>query len=68
MQGHCVTRDDLFGDQGSQKIRTGTHRFGTSRHPNISPRSIHRHDFQAVASVPLHGEKLELNNPMSLTL
>jgi len=33
IQGHCVARDDQFGDQGSQNLRTGTHRFGTSRHP-----------------------------------
>jgi len=33
MQEHCVPTDDIFGDQGSQKIRTGTHRFGTSCHP-----------------------------------
>jgi len=33
MQGHCVSGTIHFGDQGSQKIRTGTHRFGTSRHP-----------------------------------
>jgi len=25
----------LIQDQGSQNIRTGTHRFGTSRHPTV---------------------------------
>ena len=34
MQGHYVTSDDILGNQGSQKIPTGTHRFGTSRHPH----------------------------------
>jgi len=33
IQGRCVTRDDYFGDQGSQNIHMGTHCFGTSRHP-----------------------------------
>jgi len=33
IQGRGVKRDDEFGDQGSQNIRTGTHRLGTSRHP-----------------------------------
>jgi hypothetical protein len=33
MQGHFVSGTIHLGDQGSQKIRTGTHRFGTSRHP-----------------------------------
>ena len=32
-QGHCVSGTIHLGDQGSQKIGTGTHRFGTSRHP-----------------------------------
>ena len=33
MQGHCVSGTIHPGDQGSQKIRTGTHRFRTSRLP-----------------------------------
>jgi len=33
MQGHCVSGTINLGDQGSQNIHTGTHRFGTSRHP-----------------------------------
>jgi len=33
MRGHCVSGTIHLGDQGSQNIRTGTHRFGTSRHP-----------------------------------
>ena len=33
MQGHCVSGKIHIGDQGSQIIRTGTHRFGMSRHP-----------------------------------
>jgi len=33
MQGHCVSKTIHLGDQGSQKIRTGRHRLGTSRHP-----------------------------------
>jgi len=36
MQGHCVFGKIHFGDQGSQKIRTGTHRFRTSHHPTDS--------------------------------
>ena len=32
MQGHCVSGTIHLGDQGFQKISTGTHRFGTSRH------------------------------------
>jgi len=35
MQGLFVTRDDWFGDQGSQNIRAGTHRFGTFRQPTL---------------------------------
>jgi len=35
MQGHCVSGTTHLGEQGSQKIRTGTHRFGTSRHPSV---------------------------------
>jgi len=35
IQGHCVSGTIDLGDQGSQNIRTGTHRFGTSRHPTI---------------------------------
>jgi len=42
IKGHCVTRDYSFGDQGSQNIRTGTLRFGTSRHPTL------------LGSVPMH--------------
>ena len=34
MQGHCVSGTIHLGDQGSQNIHTGTHRFGTSCHPN----------------------------------
>jgi len=33
IKGHCVTRKDSIADKGFQNIRTGTHRFGTSRHP-----------------------------------
>jgi len=33
MQGHCVSGTIHLGAQGSQKIRMGTHRFGTSHHP-----------------------------------
>jgi len=33
IQGHCVSGTIHLGDHGSQKIRTGTHRLGTSRHP-----------------------------------
>jgi len=35
MQRHCVSGTIHLGDQGSQKIRAGTHRFGTSRHPTV---------------------------------
>jgi len=35
MRGHCVYGTIHFGDQGSQKIRTGTHCFGTHRHPTV---------------------------------
>jgi len=35
MQGHCVSGTIHQGDKGSQKIRTGTPRFGTSRHPTV---------------------------------
>jgi len=46
MQGQCVSGTIHFWDQGSLKIRTGTHRFGTSRHPTVlllSPSSGTRH-------------------------
>jgi len=33
MQGHCVSGTNHFGDQESQKICSGAHRFGTSHHP-----------------------------------
>jgi len=33
MQGHCVYGMIHFDDQGSQNIRTGTHRFRTFHHP-----------------------------------
>ena len=33
IQGHCVIRNDSFGDQESQKICAGTRPFGTSRSP-----------------------------------
>jgi len=33
MQGRCFSGTIHLGDQGSQNIRTGTHRFGTSCHP-----------------------------------
>jgi len=33
VQGHCVSGTIHLWDQGSQKFRTGTHRFGTSRYP-----------------------------------
>jgi len=36
MQGHCVPWMINFGDQGSQKTRSGTHRFGTSYHHTVS--------------------------------
>jgi len=36
MQGHCVSRPIHLWGPGSQKIPTGTHRFGTSRHPPCS--------------------------------
>ena len=36
MQGHCVTRDDLFWDQRSQNICMGTHCFGTSHHIEVT--------------------------------
>jgi len=32
MKGHCVLGTIYLRDQGTQNIRTGTHRFGTSRH------------------------------------
>ena len=32
MQGHYVPGTIYVGDQGFQNIRTGTHRFATSRH------------------------------------
>jgi len=35
LQGHCVYGKINFGDQGSQKIRTGTHHFRTSHHPTL---------------------------------
>jgi len=35
MQGHCVSGSLHLGDQGSENIRTGTHRLGTSRHPTV---------------------------------
>jgi len=35
MQGHCVSGTIHFGDQGSQKIRTGTSHFRTSRPKNV---------------------------------
>jgi hypothetical protein len=35
MQGHCVSGTIHLGDQGSQNIRSGTHRFRTSRHPTF---------------------------------
>jgi len=41
IQGHCVSRTINVGDQGSQKIRTGTHRFGTSFHPTISFQDVY---------------------------
>jgi len=34
-KGHSVSGTINFGDQGSHKIRTRTHRFGTSHHPAI---------------------------------
>jgi len=33
MQGHCASGTIHLGDQGSQKICSTTHRFGTSHHP-----------------------------------
>jgi len=36
MQGHYVSETIHFGIQGFQNIRTGTHRFGTSRHPTFT--------------------------------
>jgi len=33
IKGHCVSGTFDLGDQGSQNMRTGTHRFKTSRHP-----------------------------------
>ena len=36
MQGHCVIGTNHLGDQTSKSIRTGTHRFGTSRHPTLT--------------------------------
>jgi len=33
MKGHWVSGTIHLGDQGDQKICTGTHRFETSRHP-----------------------------------
>ena len=33
LQGHCVSVTNRLGDQGSQNIRMGAHRFWTSRHP-----------------------------------
>jgi len=35
MQGHCLSGTTNFGDQGSPKTRTGTHRCRTSHHPTI---------------------------------
>jgi len=35
MQEHCVFGTVHLGDQGSKKILTGTHRFGTFRHPSV---------------------------------
>jgi len=35
MQGHCVSGTIHLGDEGSQNIWTGTHRFRPSRHPTI---------------------------------
>jgi len=35
LKGHCVSGTIRLGDQGSQNIRTGSHRFGTSRHPTV---------------------------------
>ena len=35
MQGQCLSGTIHFGDQGSEKIRTGTHCFETSRHPTV---------------------------------
>jgi len=39
LQAHCVSETIHLGDKGSQKIRKGTHRYGTSRHPTISEMS-----------------------------
>jgi len=33
MKEHCVSGSIHLGDLGSQKIRKGTHRVGTSRNP-----------------------------------
>jgi len=33
MQGHCVSETINFGDQGSQTIHSGTHRFRMFHHP-----------------------------------
>jgi len=35
MKGHYVTGTIHLGDQWSQNIRTGTHSFGTYRHPTL---------------------------------
>jgi len=58
MQRHCVSGTIHLGDQGSQNIRTGTHRFGTSRHPIIS--------YRYTIPVLDKFQKLKISDPDSL--
>ena len=37
MQGYCVPGTCHFGDQGSWKVRSGTHHFTKSNHPTSVP-------------------------------